>query len=477
MEENKNQKDKEKQNQSGMKKKIHSMFDSIPEEENRNVSSSLFRKTSFSSKKKDVFKILKEDESPKDTVPTSLKKSPKEILKNIPKTITEKVKAPSPVGVKEGGKSMRLLLRLWRLAMMIPFFAKKKQEPKGAIGLDIGTGLIKFAHMVNVGGKQVLINAKIKPIPNDVKSDPSKREDFVSQYIQDAFKAEIRKTPVYLGFNHPELAIELIKIPKVEDKDIPKTLFWKAQEQLSIQDMNTVYLDYLVVGEKEEFGERLIYVMAAISPKEIISRFVEGLFKIGLDIRAIEPNPLSLYVLLDKAGELGVNEVVLILDLGAQATSLNIVTNKELQFSRELPFSGDTITKAIADYCRVNFDEAQTLKEKWGSNEPGIDTQIGNAVQTHLESLASEIMRTFQYFSFTITKSTVKEMNKLILTGGMSHLKDLDKFLSEQLKIQVSIFNPLNTIEIDKNRLDIKALEGDSHKFSVAISLALREKN
>ena len=68
-------------------------------------------------------------------------------------------------------------------------------------------------------------------------------------------------------------------------------------------------------------------------------------------------------------------------------------------------------------------------------------------------------------------------MNKLILTGGMSHLKDLDKFLSEQLKIQVSIFNPLNTIEIDKNRLDIKALEGDSHKFSVAISLALREKN
>ena len=432
-----------------LKKKIHSMFDSIPKEENKNITSPLFRKTSFGPKKKDIPKILKEEE-PAKPPSRALKKSAQEILKDIPRSITQEMKK-------------------------VPFFTKKKLESKGTIGLDIGTGAIKFAHITGVGGKPVLIDTGIKAIPDDIKEDSSKKDNFVIQYIQSAFKGDLRKVPVYLGFNHPELAIELVKIPKVEEKDIQKAILWKAQEQLSIQDVNTVSLDYLVLGEKEESGEHLIYVLVIVTPKRIISHFVEELFKIGLDIRAVEPNPLALYALLDKAGELKAGELALVLDLGASGAALSIVTNKELQFSRELPFSGDSITRSIAEYCRVDFDKAKVLKEKWGSNEGSIDTQIANAIHMHLESLSSEIVRSFQYFSFTITKSTIKEMNKIVLTGGMSRLRDLDKFLNERLKIPATVFNPLETVQIDEDRLDVKRLEADAHKLSIAISLALRD--
>ena len=80
-------------------KKISSMFDSLSEEQNLNVSSPLFRKTSINPPKDKMFKMLKEEKQEKEDKgketgpaqqppPSALKKSPEAILEDIPEVIS-----------------------------------------------------------------------------------------------------------------------------------------------------------------------------------------------------------------------------------------------------------------------------------------------------------------------------------------------------------------------------------------------------
>jgi len=57
-----------------------------------------------------------------------------------------------------------------------------------------------------------------------------------------------------------------------------------------------------------------------------------------------------------------------------------------------------------------------------------------------------EIEQTFQYFSHQLLKSKVQVFDRVILTGGGSGLGALDTFLSDKLKVPVSVFEPAAAI-------------------------------
>ena len=63
-----------------------------------------------------------------------------------------------------------------------------------------------------------------------------------------------------------------------------------------------------------------------------------------------------------------------------------------------------------------------------------------------LNQITKEVRKSLSYYK---TQSQKVEYNKIILSGGSSDIKNIDKFLSEQFEMPIIIGNTLEKIKID----------------------------
>ena len=66
--------------------------------------------------------------------------------------------------------------------------------------------------------------------------------------------------------------------------------------------------------------------------------------------------------------------------------------------------------------------------------------------------------------------------NKIILSGGSSDIKNIDKFLSEQFEMPIIIGNPLEKIKIDERVIDLDRIKKLKNSLATVIGLAKKER-
>ncbi len=198
----------------------------------------------------------------------------------------------------------------------------------------------------------------------------------------------------------------------------------------------------------------------------------------------------------DQAGK---EEVVALIDLGAEKTGIHLFKNGKLQFSREVTPAGDDITRAIMEGLgheadpRLLYEQAEKIKQSVripskddSENFDEVLQPIGKAkvqeestpqstslwMRPVLERLVSEIGRSLDYYR---TQFNVERVNRLLLTGGGACLKNIAPFLSNELQLPVEEFNPIREIPFDAKKMDAPLLDQRGTHFTVALGLALSE--
>jgi Tfp pilus assembly PilM family ATPase len=87
--------------------------------------------------------------------------------------------------------------------------------------------------------------------------------------------------------------------------------------------------------------------------------------------------------------------------------------------------------------------------------------------------MAKEVRKSLSYYK---TQSQKVKYNKLILSGGCAKIKNIDKFLSEQLEIPLIIGDPLKDIKIDERVFDLEKIKISKESLATVIGLAKRER-
>lgn len=133
----------------------------------------------------------------------------------------------------------------------------------------------------------------------------------------------------------------------------------------------------------------------------------------------------------------------LLIDLGAQLTTISIYANNELKFLTVLPLGGDTVTQDIATQG-MRFDEAEELKQKW-SNASRMSENIQGSLampsSISLKELNVIVASRFEEIIANVANQVEKAGYKglleggCILTGGASIQKGLTAILSKRLEI------------------------------------------
>ena len=203
--------------------------------------------------------------------------------------------------------------------------------------------------------------------------------------------------------------------------------------------------------------------------KTLVQKYIDIFKTAKLNLQAIDTESFALIRALigkDKGA-------IMILDLGSKRTNLFIVEKGIPFVSRSINIGGDSVTKRISDQMQLSEEDAERTKRDLGiAGTAGSSGGLPKILEPIMQPIVNEIRFAFQlYANMELTEN--KRVEKIILTGGSSHLPRLAEYLSETLNMNVYRGDPWARVIYPRDLAIV--LEEIGPRMAVAVGLAMRE--
>ena len=317
---------------------------------------------------------------------------------------------------------------------------------KSSIGLDIGSHSIQLVELRHTLKGVFLTNFAVKELP------PEQDAGVIAEKLKELLHEEnIKARKVTIGVSGPQVAIRRISLPAMPKKELKEAVRWEARKFISFPPEKAI-VDFQPLGETIEEGARKLDLMVAAVEREFIENQLAIIKEAGLKPVNVGTIPHALWHSIQGIPETG-EGVTALIDIGATKTSINIVKDNRLEFSREITTAGNAFTKAIEEVATLegaalDFAEAEEIKKEYGMpNEEDVEGAKGHVplgkisfvMRPVLERLLTEINRSFEFYKSQLEEERV---GRIFISGGGAKLKGLKEYLADQLGIEVELSTP-----------------------------------
>jgi type IV pilus assembly protein PilM len=361
---------------------------------------------------------------------------------------------------------------------MNDFVTKLLKKNKNIAGLDIGVSTVKF---VEFSGNSLndlkLANYAVEKIPQELMTNSGGVEniDAIAEIVRKCWKKSGSKTKdVCIAIN--ENITKKMILPKYDFEEDLKVQVENEMEKLlpgdlKIDDLavdfynlgenvkNPTDNDILIVGaKKEKIDEKVAIVEAA------------GLVPVILDTE----NDAIQNMVRFMEGEEFLEKTYMLLDGSSHYLRLLVFKNGELIYTKESSMGSFNFTQDLMNNLEIDFDEAEKMK-KYHQNDERYELVEKNFLNNYM----SELMSAISYFS---SATSIYEVDKIILTGGVSCISNIEHVLKEHLLENNEIIvrndpivgRPLENIG-KSNKINLSSFVKDEPLLFLAISLGLRK--
>jgi len=344
-----------------------------------------------------------------------------------------------------------------------------KQSPVFAI--DIGTNSVKIVHLQPRRKGYELLNFGTMPLPSGVIEDGAIVDpDVVVQAIKNLMKLEkIGVKNAVTAASGTSVIIKKIKVPQMSETELVNAIQFEAGQYIPF-DIEDVYLDFMVLNTPltHKDTEQMEVLLVAVT-KEKMNELTTILTRAGLKVAVVDVDVFAIENAFELNYSIPFNEVIVLMDIGAGVTNINILEQGYSAFTRDVYFGGMKYNEAIMRQLDVDYETSEKLKlgNETNGHSPSELYDITNSVTSEL---SMEISRALEGFR----GSSEIPISKIILGGGCARMVGLDQALAENLGIQVEIFNPFQKIHFSPKAFDPEYIEYMAPFASVGVGLALR---
>lgn len=376
---------------------------------------------------------------------------------------------------------------------------------KSYVGIDIGNSAVKMVELQNEKGKPKLLTyGYLEQTSQILTSDSKEAKAQIIASIQQIHrdsrmmsKDAVAALPSYTVFT------SIIRLPQVPKKELFAAVNWEAKKFVPMP-LEEMVLDWKILEENEvntafsanaqntqaptgsaseaqgnekritSKGDQKFYkILLTAAPKQLVTRYLEIFKEAGLNLVSLETESFALERSLvgkDKSP-------VMIIDIGAVATTISIVLDSVPLINRSIDMGGFTITKAIANSLHIDLDMAEQFKRDFGLQQSqsaaGSSGGGGNQIPQRIEYMISSILTEIKYVMNMYQTQGNASVEKIILAGGSAWLPNIAQHLSQSLQKKVYIGDPWARVMYP---LELKpVLEQIGSRFAVSVGLAMRE--
>ena len=345
---------------------------------------------------------------------------------------------------------------------------------KKIVGLDIGSSSLKLAEVISSSHGYVLNQFLQLPLPKGiivegVLTDP--RE--LSLKVKELFKnSGLRRKGIATSLSGNSVIIKKVTFAQMEETELRDLIRDEGGKYLPFDNMDEVNYDFQILGDNE-FNPNQMDVIIVAAKKDIVNSYLDALVGAGLNVLIMDVDSFALETMYEANYKYENNEIVVIVNIGASITNINIIKGGMSIFTRDFTLGGNSITEALQEKNNITFEEAEKNKIECLSDNNPDNLELQNSILDFAEPSCSEIERSIDYFRSTFGGENIKHV---FLSGGTARISGLAATLSQRLNIETEIINPLLNIGYNKKNIDAKTLASIRTIAAVAIGLGI-DKN
>lgn len=340
------------------------------------------------------------------------------------------------------------------------------------LGLDISSSAVKMVELVANGKEGYRVERyTIEVLPKDAVADGNIiNMDAVVDSVRRAWKRLATSTKnVAMALPASAVITKKVIMPAgLRDDELEVQVESEANQYIpfSIDEVN---LDYQVLGPAPSAPEELEILIAASKKERVEDRVAvaeaAGLKATVMDVESFAA--LSAFELIQRQfPDGGQDQVVALIDVGANVMNLTVLRNGQQVYAREQAFGGGQLTQDIMRNYGMTYEEAEAAK-RVGNLPEGYEVELLNPF---MESLALEVTRALQFF---FTSTQYSQVDHLVLAGGCAVIPGVDEVVATRTQVNTIVANPFANMVLS-DRVKAKSLLADSSSLMVACGLAMR---
>ena len=346
-------------------------------------------------------------------------------------------------------------------------------KSKAVVGLDIGSSAVKAVELKAAGKGYKVAAFGTEPIPPDSIVDGAIIDgSAVSDAIRRLFENKAFKTKeVAASLSGNAVIVKKINLPVMTEAELAESIYWEAEQYIpfDIQDVN---LDYQILdGGTGSDSKGTMDVLLVAAKKEKIADYTGVIAQAGRTPVVVDVDAFALQNAYEANYGIDPNAIVVLLNAGASAININIVSGEQSLFTRDISMGGNAYTEAVQKELNVPFDQAERLKKRQPVD--GMTFQDAQPVlHAMTENVLLEVQKTFDFFKATAVSDRI---DRIVLSGGASGVDGFAVALQERFGSTVVSFDPFRSIAFDPAKFGIVDAEHVLPTAAVAVGLALRK--
>jgi type IV pilus assembly protein PilM len=343
---------------------------------------------------------------------------------------------------------------------------------KLAVGLDIGSSSVKLVQLREKKGGYALQAFGVARLPPETIVDGALMNSAaVVQAIQELVAEQrVKAKEVAIGVRGHSVIIKKISLPRMSQDELDDSIQWEAEQYIPF-DVKDVNIDtQILTPEADAAGQMDVLLVAA--KKDMINDYTSVCAEAGLSATVVDVDAFAVQNAYEASYELPPGETVVLINVGASVTNINIVASGTTTFTRDVTMGGNSFTEEIQKQLNVSYDEAEALKiGGQGETDAVVPQEVERVIQGVAEQLAGEIQRSLDFYAATAADHRI---SRVFLSGGTARIPALFKVIEQRAAVPVEILNPFKAIEIDNRKFDPMLLTNAAASAAVAVGLALR---
>ena len=344
-----------------------------------------------------------------------------------------------------------------------------RKPNKGLIGVDISSTTVKILELSVKNGRYWVESYGLSPL---LDGSVVEKNILNPEAVADALERAV-------NIGNPQSQNVAVAVPTsmvihkiiemdadMSDEEREVQIRMDAEQYIPFP-LDEVSLDFEVLKDKLANPNRVNVLLVATRAENIDSR-VEVLEIAGLSPKIADVESYAIERAFDVFSDtlpIGVN-LVGILDIGHTMTTLSVMQNGKIIYTREQVFGGKQLTQDVQNRYGLSYDEAGRAKKDWTLPDD-FETEV---LMPFLEAVVQQAARSLQFF---FSSSQFNEIDHILLAGGNANIPGLAKLLQQKLGYRVTIANPFLQMGFSP-QIDLKKIENDAPSLMVACGLALR---
>ena len=353
-----------------------------------------------------------------------------------------------------------------------------KKRSDSVVGVDVGGSSVKVVELRKEKGRAVLMTygeLALGPYNNqEIGKSVILEPEEIASAIKDVLKeSNVTTKEAVVSIPLRSSLLTVIEIPFVDKDKMDQMIPLEARKYIPVP-ISEVTLDWWIIPKQEDSAKfkSPVYskksstaeVLIVAIHNSAIEKYQKAFELASLNPKSFEIESFSAMRSVFKHDM----SATMVIDVGASSTKIVIVDFGIVRTSHILSKGSQDITLALSKSLGIDFLKAEEVKRQFGtlSKQDASVTSVVTQTVEYLLYEANKILGNYQ-------KKSHRSIDKVILIGGGSTLKNFKELVEKNFGTQVLYGDPFSKTETPAFWEPVLKEAGPS--FAVAVGLALKE--